>query len=74
MTFNPRIEMVLQHDDASNDRWHDGAMDCYRGRPKASEDKDYLDGWVHAETDLTTRVVTPVRPEGYYHMPVGTFD
>lgn len=72
--FDYGIEDVPEADDAAIDRWHDGALDCYRGRPKASDDKDYLEGWAHAENDRQVQVVMPERPEGYYHMPLGTFD
>src|SRR3546814_2020154 len=54
-------------DDAAIDRWHDGALDCYRVKPKTSDDKDYLEGWAHAEADRQVQVVMPARPEGYYH-------
>lgn len=74
MTFDYGIEDVPEADDAAIDRWHDGALDCYRGRPKASDDKDYLEGWAFAEEDKKRPVVEIVRPEGYYHQPLGTFD
>lgn len=60
--------------DAQIDLWHDGALDCYRGKPKASSDPDYLEGWAHAENERHVQVVMPARPEGYYHMPLGTFE
>lgn len=70
--FDYGIEDVPEADDAAIDRWHDGALDCYRGRPKSSDDKDYLAGWAHAENDVPVAEIE--RPEGYYHMPLGTFD
>lgn len=74
MTFDYGIEDVPEADDAAIDRWHDGALDCYRGKPKASDDKDYLEGWAFAEEDKKRPVVEIARPEGYYHAPLGTFD
>lgn len=70
--FDYGITDVPEADDAAIDRWHDGALDCYKGRPQASQDKDYLAGWTHAQNDRPP--VEIVRPEGYYHMPLGTFD
>lgn len=72
--FDYGTEDVPEADDAAIDRWHDGALDCYRGRVKASDDKDYLEGWAFAKDDIQHRVAQPERPEGYYHMPLGTFD
>lgn len=72
--FDYGIEDVPEADDAAIDRWHDGALDCYRGRPKASDDKDYLEGYAHAESEKDVRPNIPERPEGYYHAPLGTFD
>lgn len=60
--------------DAEIDRWHDGALDALRLKAAASNDKHYLDGYAHGEQERRARVVTPARPEGYYHMPLGTFD
>lgn len=77
MTFDYGINgdpFEFECDDAAIDRWHDGAMDCYRSRPKASADKDYLAGWAFAEDDKKRPVVEVARPEGYYHMPLGTFE
>jgi len=71
--FDYGIEDVPEADDAAIDRWHDGALDCYRGRPKASDDKDYLEGWLHRRNEAPPPRM-PERPEGYYHMPLGTFD
>lgn len=72
--FDYGIEDVPEADDAAIDRWHDGALDCYRGRPKASDDKDYLEGYAYAEAGKNVRTEIPERPEGYYHAPLGTFD
>lgn len=54
--------------DAKIDRWHDGYF--AKERPT---DPDELDGWRQAQEDRKVVVVMPVRPEGYYHMPLGTF-
>lgn len=60
--------------DEEIDRWNDGALDALRFKPKASEDKHYLEGYAHGEQERRVQVVMPARPEGYYHMPLGTFD
>lgn len=56
------------------DRWNDGALDGFRGKPIASDDVHYMDGYKTGQRDRRVRVVMPARPEGYYHSPVGTFD
>jgi len=61
-------------DDAALDRWNDGAIDGCRGKAKASDDADYLAGYADGERSRQTVVVMPTRPEGYYHMPLGTFE
>lgn len=61
-------------DDARADRWNDGALDGCRSKPKASSDPDYLEGYAHGQNQRRTHPVMPARPEGYYHMPPGTFD
>ena len=55
--------------DAKIDRWHDGYF--AKQRPT---DPDELEGWLHAREDAKRHVPTIVRPEGYYHLPVGSFD
>lgn len=72
--FDYGIEDVPEADDAAIDRWHDGALDALNHRPKASDDADYLKGYAHGEEERKVVVVMPARPEGYYHMPLGTFD
>lgn len=61
-------------DDAAIDRWHDGWFDGHRAKPKASDDADYLKGYDEGHDARKVVVVMPARPEGYYHMPLGTFD
>lgn len=61
-------------DDAAIDRWHDGVLDALRGNAMASADADYLEGYAHGRKEAKVRVVMPARPEGYYHMPLGTFE
>ena len=60
-------------DDAAIDRWHDGVLDALRFRAIASDDADYMEGYKHGIRDRQVEVVMPARPEGYYHMPLGTF-
>lgn len=79
MTFDYGIEPSVEDQpgyktDAQIDRWHDGALDALRHKPKASDDPDYLEGFAHGEDQRNVRVVMPARPEGYYHQPLGTFD
>ena len=61
-------------DDATADRWNDGALDGCRGNAAASDDADYLEGYAHGLESRKVRVTIPSRPEGYYHAPIGTFD
>ena len=63
-----------REDHAKNDRWNDGAIDGYRGREPQSEDFDYLDGYREGQREAKVQHVSPARPEGYYHLPLGTFD
>ena len=74
MVFDYGIVDVPEADDAAIDRWHDGALDCMRGKPKASTDPDYLEGWAHGENERCRPTPVFERPEGSYHMPLGTFD
>lgn len=55
--------------DAKIDRWHTGYF--AKERPT---DPDELDGWLYRHESQGTHVVPVERPEGYYHMPLGTFD
>jgi len=75
--YGPGVEDILNEDpeiDAKIDRWHDGWFDGHGCKPKASDDKDYLKGYAEGDNARHVRVVMPERPEGYYHMPLGTFD
>jgi len=54
-------------DEIAADQWNDGALDGCRGRPKASAEIAYLEGYAHGLDTRKVRVVMPVRPEGYYH-------
>lgn len=60
--------------DTNIDLWSDGALDGCRGRKAQSDNPIYLDGYRHGQSERKVRVVMPRRPEGYYHMPVGTFE
>lgn len=55
--------------DAKIDRWHDGYF--AKERPT---DPDMLEGWLQAREDAKRPAPRITRPEGYYHMPLGTFD
>tara|TARA_Y100001938_G_scaffold133770_1_gene193471 strand:- start:180 stop:464 length:285 start_codon:yes stop_codon:yes gene_type:complete len=72
--FDYGIEDVPEADDAAIDRWHDGWFDGHGAKPKASDDADYLKGYAEGHEARKVVVVMPERPEGYYHMPLGTFD
>lgn len=54
--------------DAACDRWHKGYF--AKERPT---DPDELEGWLHRRNEAPPPRM-PERPEGYYHMPLGTFD
>lgn len=66
--------MYDDYDDARIDRWNDGALDALRGKASQMQDADYLDGYEHGLREARVVVVMPVRPEGYYHAPLGAFD
>ena len=53
--------------DARIDRWHTGYF--AKTRPT---DPDELDGWLFRQDAPPVEVFE--RPEGYYHLPLGTFD
>ena len=61
-------------DDAAIDRWHDGVLAALRYQPSMSVDPDYLEGYNYGLEERRVQVVMPARPEGYYHMPLGSFD
>lgn len=60
-------------EDAAIDRFHAGYDAHKRGEPCPIE-KDARDGWSTRAHACQVRVVMPRRPEGYYHMPLGTFE
>lgn len=60
--------------DAKTDRWHTGYFATQR-----PADPDELDGWLHRKTEnlagqYAAASLNESRPEGYYHMPLGTFE
>jgi len=57
-------------DEIAADQWNDGALDGCRGRPKASAELAYLEGYAYGLDTRKVRVVMPPRPEGYYHTPL----
>lgn len=79
MTTDHTIEQLAQdnYDDAEAEaqieRFHAGYDAHKRGEPCPSE-KDAADGWNARDHACHTVVVMPSRPEGYYHLPLGTFD
>ena len=64
----------MEIDDKKIDRWNDGAIDGCRNNKPASDDADYLDGYRQGQEDRKVRAIMPKRPEGYYHLPIGTFE
>lgn len=68
--FTDELDLV---DDAAIDRWNDGVLDALRGKARASDDKDYTEGYEHGLEEAKVVVVMPDRPEGYYHMPLEQF-
>lgn len=66
--------MPKQMTDAEIDVWNAAAIDGCRGVPPKSETALYMDGYREGQNARRVSVVMPERPEGYYHMPVGTFD
>jgi hypothetical protein len=59
--------MTYDDNDAAIDAWNNGAIDGIRGNAQASDDRDYLHGYIHGAEQRKVRPVMPVRPEGYYH-------
>lgn len=72
--FGIDLDFVDDGNDAAIDRWHDGAIDAYARKARASADADYLAGYDFALDDLKSRPPVIERPEGYYHAPIGAFD
>lgn len=63
----------FEDNDAAIDAFHDGYDLFRKGKPRP-ECSLMAQGWDDAQRASRVRVVMPSRPEGYYHMPVGTFD
>ena len=63
----------IEDDDAAIERWHDGYDARLRRLPCPTE-PTASEGWHAADSALLIRPVEVERPEGYYHMPLGTFD
>lgn len=59
--------------DVRCDKYHDG-YDAFCRRQPCPTEQHAANGWRNAEAASQTVVVMPERPEGYYHMPIGTFD
>lgn len=55
------------------DAFHRGYMMFRAGQPMP-DCPIMAEGWLDAQRARRDRVVTPARPEGYYHNPIGTFD
>lgn len=73
--FDPdAVDTETPEYDAKIDRWHDGALAALRYKPSMSVDPDYLEGYAYGLEQRRVRVVEVVRPEGYYHAPLGSFD
>ena len=59
--------------DAAIDAFHDGYSLFLRRKPRP-ECPIMANGWDDAQRASRVRVVMPERPEGYYHLPLGTFE
>ena len=59
--------------DAAIDAFHDGYRMFLKKQPRPA-DPIMADGWDDAQRESRVRVVMPKRPEGYYHLPLGTFE
>lgn len=68
------LEMYAIDDDAEIDAFHAGYDMHRRGQPCPDHDRAMRDGWLDRQAAIQVRVVMPARPEGYYHMPIGSFD
>jgi hypothetical protein len=60
--------------DDAIDAWHDGWFAGNTGKP-VTECPHFAAGWFEGRCDRLYRKppIMPERPEGYYHMPLGTF-
>lgn len=67
------VDDINDDGDAQVDRFHAGWDAFQAGAPRPA-DKDEASGWDYAESAKMSHVVEPERPEGYYHMPIGTFE
>lgn len=63
----------MQDNDKNCEAYHNGYMAHKTGKPRPTEDQA-AQGWDDRARDCKVVVVMPVRPEGYYHYPIGTFD
>lgn len=61
------------NDDEKIDSWHEGYDAHLKGKPCPTEENARA-GWLERERSRRVHAVLPERPEGYYHMPIGTFD
>lgn len=66
------LEQILD-DEAAIDRWHAGWEARSRGLPCPKE-PTASEGWHAAESAHRVQPVAIERPEGYWHMPLGTFE
>lgn len=57
------------------DQYNNGWLAGFKGKP-CTDDPDFAVGWREGQRERRNPVVAimPERPEGYYHMPIGTFD
>jgi hypothetical protein len=59
--------------EAAADAYAAGFLGYGRGEPRPA-DPHAAEGWDEARAMRDVRVVMPRRPEGYWHMPLGTFE
>lgn len=74
---------MFTHDDHDNyddeaaeaaiEQYHAG-YDMFRQGKSCPAEAKMVEGWRDAQRASRVRVIMPRRPEGYYHMPIGTYD
>lgn len=65
--------MQFDDDDKAIDAFHDGYR-LFRQRKPRPACPIMADGWDDAQRASRVRVQAVERPEGYYHMPLGSFE
>lgn len=56
------------------DRWNSAALAAFRGKQCPASDPHSVAGYRYGLDARRVTPVMPIRPEGYYHAPIGTFE